>query len=153
MVSTPALILSDENRLFAQIGNNFLEESKNTPLVQLKARRTAKQKTRDRYHVLCKRRNRFSVLLKLTQMNNLLIAGLAALILAGPTLVAGHGGLVNPPSRNSVDRQLPTNQRLPSQPCDCANTTAVDGTCDLAQACYWYSQGCTVSSLYQFVSW
>ena len=93
------------------------------------------------------------MLLKRTQMNNLLIAGLTALFLAGPTLVTGHGGLVNPPSRNSVDRQLPTNQRLPSQPCDCANTTAVDGTCDLAQACYWYSQGCTVSSLYQFVSW
>jgi len=54
--------------------------------------------------------------------------------------VAGHGALVNPPSRNAIDREIhgfkPSHQH-----CGCANTT---GMCNNAQACFWYSQGCSI---------
>ena len=61
----------------------------------------------------------------------------------------GHGALVNPLSRNAIDRSLPWSQRTPRSPCTCANTTAGSAPapgagCDNAQACYWYSQGCTI---------
>jgi len=65
-------------------------------------------------------------------------------------LVNGHGSLVSPPSRNRIDHQLPWNQRTPPEACTCANaTTGSAGPrslkgCDNAQACYWYSQGCTI---------
>ena len=62
-------------------------------------------------------------------------------------VVFGHGSLVNPLSRNAVDRDLPWSERAPAQPCICANTTSGSATgpgtpgCDNAQACYWYQQG------------
>ena len=64
--------------------------------------------------------------------------------------VAGHGALVNPLSRNAIDRSLPWDERSPPQPCICANKTAGSAGpnfkegCDNAQACYWYSQGCSI---------
>lgn len=65
-------------------------------------------------------------------------------------LVNGHGALVDPPTRNRIDASLPWNMRTPPEPCTCANKTAgsagphsTEG-CDNAQACYWYSQGCTI---------
>ena len=44
------------------------------------------------------------------------------------TGVEGHGALVNPVSRNAVDKYLPWSQRAPAQPCICANTTAGSAT-------------------------
>ena len=37
--------------------------------------------------------------------------------------VSGHGGLVNPLSRNAVDKYLAWSERAPASPCICANTT------------------------------
>lgn len=48
--------------------------------------------------------------------------------------VAGHGALVNPISRNSVDAKE-------ADRCACANNTK---SCSNGQACYWYSQGCFI---------
>lgn len=56
--------------------------------------------------------------------------------------VAGHGALVEPIPRNAIDRTLPRRERSPPHLCDCANATG--DSCDVAQACYWYSQGCTI---------
>ena len=77
-----------------------------------------------------------------------------------PALVAGHGALVYPPSRNSVDRFLPEfqNGQSPATPCTCPNGKKRDKDgdhgslpCDegvraLAggQTCLWWSQGCTI---------
>ncbi len=64
--------------------------------------------------------------------------------------VTGHGALVNPLPRNAIDRLLPWDQRTPPEPCICANATAGSAGpdqpkgCDVAQACYWYSQGCSI---------
>jgi len=66
------------------------------------------------------------------------------------TSVSSHGALVNPLSRNAVDKFLPWEDRAPAQPCICANTTAGSATgpgtqgCDNAQSCYWYQQGCSI---------
>jgi len=75
------------------------------------------------------------------------ISAAAVLVLA---CVEGHGALVYPLSRNAVERSLPWLQRTPNTPCYCANLTAGTASasersgCDNAQACYWYSQGCTI---------
>ena len=64
--------------------------------------------------------------------------------------VEGHGAIVSPVSRNAIDRLLPWDERTPPEPCTCANSTAGSAGphskngCDNAQACYWYSQGCTI---------
>jgi hypothetical protein len=64
---------------------------------------------------------------------------LAALLLVAvaATSVYGHGSLVNPRPRNSIDRSPVGPDR-----CECANSTA--GACDTGQACYWYQQGCSI---------
>ena len=54
----------------------------------------------------------------------------------------GHGSMVEPVPRNAIDRSLPKDQRSPPHTCDCANATG--DACDVAQSCYWYSQGCTI---------
>jgi hypothetical protein len=88
----------------------------------------------------------------------LLLSGVS--LLFAPTVV-GHGAIVSPLSRNAVEVVLPWNERTaapdlfppPSdkeQPCVCANTTAGTRTsedttgCDNAQACFWFSQGCSI---------
>lgn len=70
-----------------------------------------------------------------------------SLLLCGTA--AGHGALVDPLSRNAVDRSLPWDERTPHVPCICANASAGSmpgdkGGCDNAQACFWYSQGCFI---------
>ena len=65
---------------------------------------------------------------------------------------SGHGALVNPLTRNAVDKYLAWSERAPASPCICANTTrgSVTGPgqredwCDNGQACYWYQQGCSI---------
>eukprot|EP00090_Calanus_glacialis_P028498 TRINITY_DN45762_c0_g1_i1.p1 TRINITY_DN45762_c0_g1~~TRINITY_DN45762_c0_g1_i1.p1 ORF type:complete len:389 (+),score=86.00 TRINITY_DN45762_c0_g1_i1:65-1168(+) len=72
------------------------------------------------------------------------------LILLQAALAHGHGAMVNPLTRNAIDRSLPWSVRAPRQPCTCANTTAgsagahSEEGCDNAQACYWYQQGCSI---------
>lgn len=62
------------------------------------------------------------------------------IVLALVATAAGHGALVNPPSRNAIDREVPG--FAPShEHCSCANSS---GTCNNAQACFWYSQGCSI---------
>jgi len=74
----------------------------------------------------------------------------AGLLLLHVVLVHGHGAMVNPLTRNAIDRSLPWSERAPRQPCTCANTTAgsagphTNAGCDNAQACYWYQQGCSI---------
>ena len=46
------------------------------------------------------------------------------LILLQAALAHGHGAMVNPLTRNAIDRSLPWSVRAPRQPCTCANTTA-----------------------------
>jgi len=72
------------------------------------------------------------------------------LVLVFVTLANGHGSLVNPLSRNAIERSLPWDVRAPRSPCICANNTAGSRDkkhptgCDVAQACYWYQQGCSI---------
>jgi hypothetical protein len=61
---------------------------------------------------------------------------------------AGHGSMVMPPSRNSVDAELPAyRNKWPAtgsiQPynCRCTNGTS---ECNTGQSCFWFSQGCSV---------
>ena len=49
---------------------------------------------------------------------------------------AGHGSLVTPRPRNSVDYLVGVNEQ------SCANLTG--GNCTNGQAAFWYSQGCTI---------
>jgi len=55
----------------------------------------------------------------------------------------GHGALVNPLSRNAIDRRLPPSERTPVHAPSCSNLTGHAG-CDNGQAQYWYSQGCFI---------
>jgi len=83
------------------------------------------------------------------------------------TLVAGHGSLVIPQVRNSIDRLAPqwrggyphvpdfpgtgrwgrANESCGSRPpscqegCSCSNGTE---PCDVGQSCFWFSSGCTI---------
>ena len=78
------------------------------------------------------------------------------LLVASVGSVRGHGFVVTPPPRNSIDRDLPlyANGAFPQtngEPgctqdmqvcgCWCANGTA---PCASGQSCYWFSQGCTI---------
>jgi len=74
-------------------------------------------------------------------------------VLTANQSVRGHGSLVNPAPRNSVDRSLPpwSHGKFASagtiEPfgCNCVNGTSADGTeCDSALSCFWFSQGCTI---------
>jgi len=63
-------------------------------------------------------------------------------LVVGTLLVtaAGHGALVNPPSRNAIDREI-KGYHPGHEHCNCANSS---GICNNAQACFWYSQGCSI---------
>lgn len=96
----------------------------------------------------------------------------ACALLAAAGRAAGHGSLIVPPPRNAVDRSLPqwrggkTPRAASAAPwdppgeahpdgmpgttdpgvvtyfgCDCSNGTE---PCDVAQSCFWFSQGCTI---------
>ena len=78
--------------------------------------------------------------------------GLHFFIMAAPLLAAacvGHGSMIMPPSRNAMDATLPPWQhgRTPPtgviEPYKCACTNGTSG-CDVGQACFWFSQGCTI---------
>lgn len=73
----------------------------------------------------------------------------AVVLLASVPLAAGHGSVVYPPTRNSVDRNLPpwkggkhpdTGDKEPFG-CVCSNGTK---PCDVGQSCFWFSNGCTI---------
>ena len=65
----------------------------------------------------------------------------AALLLARE--VAGHGALVTPRPRNSIDWQLgaPSSSKSPTWAW-CQNETGAP--CNNGQTAYWYSQGCYI---------
>ena len=67
----------------------------------------------------------------------------ALLSLLLPALVAGHGAIVSPRSRNSVDYLVGVNtpKDWPSN-AHCANITG--DKCENGQADFWYSQGCFI---------
>ena len=64
-------------------------------------------------------------------------------------VAAGHGSMIMPPSRNSVDADLPAwaHGKFPEtgliEPytCSCSNGTS---ECSSGQSCFWFSQGCSV---------
>ena len=72
-----------------------------------------------------------------------------ALPAAFVALVAGHGSMIIPVSRNAVDAELPAwaNGKHPEtgtiEPYTCA---CVNGTtpCSSGQGCFWFSQGCNI---------
>lgn len=73
--------------------------------------------------------------------------GLLSLLAYIPAL--GHGSVLLPPSRNSIDVELPawSNAKHPEtgtiQPytCTCTNGSS---PCNNGQSCFWFSQGCTI---------
>jgi len=70
----------------------------------------------------------------------MLRGALAAVVVA---VVAGHGAIISPRSRNSVDYLVGVNvpAHWPSDR-DCTNITG--GPCNNGQAAFWYSQGCFI---------
>eukprot|EP00039_Didymoeca_costata_P003836 m.69995 g.69995 ORF g.69995 m.69995 type:complete len:366 (-) comp12098_c0_seq1:106-1203(-) len=84
-----------------------------------------------------------------------MLAALVAVLVVSPC-VNGHGFVIYPPSRNSVDRDLPLFQDgkfpLPNGKPGCTQETSVCGCwctngtspCEVAQSCFWFSQGCTI---------
>jgi len=95
---------------------------------------------------------------------------MARIFLLLPALTAAHMSLINPVSRNAIDRALPLweggkwwpyepvcehpdprwNPQIPSGcvpngtdgwGCNCANGTAA---CDVGQSCLWFSDGCSI---------
>lgn len=67
----------------------------------------------------------------------------ALLLVCAVARVAGHGAVVHPRSRNSVDAFaiIPAGaNKVTWAPCN--NLTG--GACDNGQAAYWYSQGCFI---------
>ena len=68
-------------------------------------------------------------------------------------LVAGHASLVMPPPRNAIDSELApwhnTTKKTVAktdwiQPYDCSCTNGTEPFCNSGQACFWFSQGCTI---------
>jgi len=65
------------------------------------------------------------------------------------SLAAGHGSMIMPPARNSVDADLPAWSHGKNPPtgliepysCKCKNSTS---ECSSGQSCFWFSQGCSV---------
>ena len=81
------------------------------------------------------------------------------LVVATPRLVSAHGGIVSPPSRNAVDRDLPPwDGPVPVSPdgavafdpwcavpsADSPRTPAGKLSGSNGQACFWFSSGCSI---------
>jgi len=81
------------------------------------------------------------------EARTLLILALASGALINVTL--GHGSMIMPPSRNSVDADLPAWSHgkhpetgvIEPYTCSCFNGTS---ECDSAQSCFWFSQGTSI---------
>jgi len=75
---------------------------------------------------------------------------LFALALCCPTAVSGHASMIVPPPRNAWDAELPPWQhgKHPNtgwiEPYNCRCTNGTNGECNSGQACFWFSQGCTI---------
>lgn len=63
--------------------------------------------------------------------------------------VSGHGSMIMPPARNSIDAETPawSNGKHPNtgwiEPYNCRCTNGSD-VCNNGQSCFWFSQGCTI---------
>jgi len=65
--------------------------------------------------------------------------------------VIGHGSMIMPPPRNAIDSTLPLwhNQKEPPptgliEPYHCTCRNGTEPFCNSGQACFWFSQGCTI---------
>ena len=73
----------------------------------------------------------------------------ALILLGSAATVLGHGSMIMPPSRNSIDATLPAwrDGRHPPtgwiEPYTCNCTNGTDA-CSNGQSCFWFSQGCTI---------
>ena len=64
----------------------------------------------------------------------------AGLLLGSLVSVQGHGAMVTPRSRNSIDWAVGVNTQR------CSNVTeGANGKCENGQASFWYSQGASTS--------
>jgi len=64
--------------------------------------------------------------------------------------VAGHASMIMPPSRNAIDSETPawSNGKHPMtgwiEPYSCKCINGTESECNSGQACFWFSQGCTI---------
>ena len=64
--------------------------------------------------------------------------------------IPGHASMIMPPSRNSIDAELPAwdHGKHPStgwiEPYSCTCTNGTEAECNSGQSCFWFSQGCTI---------
>jgi len=71
------------------------------------------------------------------------------LLCALSSTVNGHGSMIMPPARNSIDAELPawSDGKHPMtgtiEPYNCRCTNGTD-LCNNGQSCFWFSQGCTI---------
>ena len=62
----------------------------------------------------------------------------------------GHASMIMPPSRNSIDAELPawSHGKHPYtgwiEPYSCTCTNGTEAECNSGQSCFWFSQGCTL---------
>ena len=71
----------------------------------------------------------------------------AACLLAFVARAAGHASMIMPPTRNSIDSELPAwsggkhpmTGWIEPYNCGCTNGTS---ECNSGQSCFWFSQGC-----------
>ena len=68
-------------------------------------------------------------------------------------LVTSHASMIMPPSRNAIDSNLPAwhNSNISNppetgtiEPYNCRCTNGTEPFCNAGQACFWFSQGCTI---------
>jgi hypothetical protein len=75
---------------------------------------------------------------------------LAALLGGGPHTADAHASMIMPPPRNAIDATLPAwaHGKHPDtgviEPYNCACTNGTEPNCKSGQACFWFSQGCTI---------
>jgi hypothetical protein len=69
------------------------------------------------------------------------------------SLVASHASMIMPPPRNAIDSELAPwhniNMSSPPEtgsiePYNCRCTNGTEEHCNSGQACFWFSQGCTI---------
>ena len=69
-----------------------------------------------------------------------------------PSMALAHASMIMPPPRNAIDSELPawSNGKSPDtgviEPYNCGCTNGTEQSCNSGQACFWFSQGCTIGS-------
>lgn len=77
-----------------------------------------------------------------------MVSSRSVVFLVGAPVAAGHGAMVIPPARNAVEALKGVPEYVAGiGSCPCANGGANSTSsleCSNANACYWFSQGCTI---------